>query len=187
MSAVILRDATADDLTEITAIYADAVLHGTATYELVPPDVVEMRARFMTITGQSYPYIVAQDHHDRVVGYAYAGPFRTRPAYRWTVEDSIYLTPEIKGQGIGRALLLRLIELCQEAGFRQMVAVIGDSGNQPSIRLHERAGFRHTGIFEASGFKFGRWIDTVLMQMQLGEGSATLPDEARYPGTLFGG
>lgn len=187
MSAYALRDATLADIPRITAIYGHSVLHGAASYELVPPGEAEMRARFEALKGQGYPFIVAEDASGVVLGYAYAGPFRTRPAYRWSVEDSVYIAPEAHGQGAGRALLLRLVELCGEKGFRQMIAVIGGSDHAPSIRLHERAGFRTIGIFQGSGFKFGRWIDTVFMQMQLGKGNRALPDEAAYPGTLFAG
>jgi len=184
MSAFTLRDAGLDDVPALRRIYEDAVLHGTATYELVPPDEAEMTARFRNLTGQGYPYIVAVDAQGEVVAYAYAGPFRARPAYRWSVEDSIYLAPEAQGKGMGTALLGRLLELCEEKGFRQMIAVIGGSDHQPSIKLHERVGFRHIGIFEGSGFKFGRWIDTVFMQYRLGDGNGTMPDETVFPGTL---
>ncbi|MCW4115417.1 GNAT family N-acetyltransferase [Aurantimonas sp. MSK8Z-1] len=184
MSAIVLRPAALTDIDAITAIYRDAVLHGTATYELDPPDQREMQARFQALANQRYPYIVAQDGDGTLLGYAYAGPFRTRPAYRWFCEDSIYLAPEAKGKRVGTQLLQRLVELTTELGFRQMVAVIGGADHAPSIKLHERAGFRHIGVFEGSGFKFGRWIDTVLMQLPLGEGKATLPDPEAYPGTL---
>ncbi|MBC8130891.1 MAG: N-acetyltransferase [Rhizobiaceae bacterium] len=179
-----LRTATAADLAHLTRIYAHAVLHGTATFELTPPDEAEMATRFAALMRQGYPYLVAEDHSERVLGYAYAGPFRNRPAFRWSVEDSIYLAPEATGQGVGRMLLSQLLKLCEAKGFRQMIAVIGDSENTPSIRLHERAGFRTIGIFQSSGFKFGRWIDTVFMQLDLGKGSKTLPDEAEFPGTM---
>ena len=179
-----LRDATADDAPALQRIYEDAVLHGTATYEIDPPDEAEMRARFEALKSKGYPYIVACDAAGQVVAYAYAGPFRARPAYRWSVEDSVYMLPEAKGKGIGTALLRRLVEVCEEKGFRQMIAVIGGSDHQPSIKLHERVGFQHIGIFEGSGFKFGRWIDTVFMQYRLGEGRDTPPDEGAYPGTM---
>ena len=184
MSAIALRPAVAADIAAITRIYAHAVLNGTATYELDPPDEAEMLARFQGLTDKSFPYIVACDAHGDVVGYAYAGPFRTRPAYRWAVEDSVYTDPAVAGRGIGLALLTRLLELSQEAGFRQMIAVIGGADHRPSIRMHEKAGFRTIGIMEGSGFKFGRWIDTLLMQKPLGEGAISLPDEGVYPGTL---
>lgn len=186
MSAHTIRPARPEDVPAIRDIYEEAVLHGTATYELVPPDAAEMAARFEAIAGVGYPFIVAEDHHGVVLGYAYASAFRHRPAYRWSVEDSIYLAPKARGRGIGRDLLTRLIELCGESGFRQMIAVIGGSDNEASIRVHRRAGFRMIGTFEGSGFKFGRWIDTVLMQMQLGDGKESLPDETVFPGTLYG-
>lgn len=186
MSAFILRDAVLADVPSLAAIYGHSVVNETASYELVPPDDEEMRARFERLTGKGYPYIVAEDHKGRVVGYAYAGPYNVRPGFRWAVEDSIYIAPDAHGQGLGRTLLLRLIELSTEKGFRQMIAVIGGADHAPSIRLHERAGFRTIGIFQNSGFKFGKWIDTVFMQMRLGKGADTLPDEAEYPGTMPG-
>ncbi|RZJ41057.1 MAG: N-acetyltransferase family protein [Brevundimonas sp.] len=185
MSAHALREAVRADVPRLTEIYAHAVLNGTASYELDPPTEAEMLARFDSLKAQGYPYLVAANGAGRVVGYAYAGPFRTRPAYRWSVEDAIYIAPEVHGHGVGRSLLLRLIEECTAKDFRQMVAVIGGSDHVASIRLHERAGFRTIGIFQASGFKFGKWIDTVLMQLQLGEGARSLPDEAAYPGSLY--
>ena len=184
MSAFTLREATLADIPAICRIYEHAVLHGTATYELVPPDETEMTSRFLTLTRQGYPYLVACNAEGRVIAYAYAGPFRARPAYRWSVEDSIYLEPEAQGKGVGTAILSRLIELCQEKGFRQMIAVIGGADNRGSIRVHERLGFRPIGLFEGSGFKFGRWIDTVLMQYTMNGGKETLPDETAYPGTM---
>lgn len=187
MSACTIRNAAAADVPALAAIYAEAVLHGTASYELVPPPADEMRARFRKIVGDGYPYIVAQDTGGAVLGYAYASAFRARSAYRWSVEDSVYLAPQAQGRGIGLALLLDLIDRCREAGFRQMVAVIGGSDHRPSIRIHEKAGFRPVGVWQGSGFKFGRWVDTVLMQLPLGEGSATPPDEGAYPGTPFKG
>ncbi|MEF2071536.1 GNAT family N-acetyltransferase [Consotaella aegiceratis] len=187
MTAATLRPASPADIPAITAIYREAVLHGTASYELTPPDEAEMRRRFEGLIADGYPYIVAVDAEGGVLGYAYAGPFRTRPAYRWSVEDSVYLAPAAQGRGLGGLLLDRLLELCRENGFRQMIAVIGGSDHFPSIRLHERAGFEHIGVFKASGFKHGRWLDTVLMQLALGPGATTDPDESVYPGTLFKG
>lgn len=184
MSAHALRPAVADDIPAIARIYEHAVLNGTASFELDPPSQAEMLARFETLTRQSYPYIVACDGSGAVVGYAYAGPFRARPAYRWSVEDSIYVHPDAKGQGLGLILLERLLELCEAAGFRQMIAVIGGSDHTPSIRVHEKAGFERIGVFKGSGFKFGRWLDTLLMQRSLGDGRETPPDESAYPGTL---
>ncbi|WP_416356396.1 GNAT family N-acetyltransferase [Aureimonas phyllosphaerae] len=184
MSASTIRNAAPSDIPAITRIYEEAVLHGTATYELVPPDETEMATRMANTLRQDYPYFVACDQDGTVIGYAYAGPFRARPAYRWTVEDSIYLAPEAKGRGVGTALLRRLLDACQDKGFRQMIAVIGGADNQPSIKVHAKLGFTHIGIFEGSGFKFGRWIDTVFMQFALNGGKDTLPDETVYPGTL---
>ncbi|MEC5322291.1 GNAT family N-acetyltransferase [Aurantimonas sp. A3-2-R12] len=185
MSAHTIRPASIEDVPAIRSIYEHAVLHGTGTFEILPPDEAEMAARFTAMTGQGYPFIVAEDAHGLVLGYAYANAFRARPAYRWSVEDSVYVAPDAKGRGVGGDLLTRLIEISAESGFRQMIAVVGDSGNAPSVRLHERAGFRMIGVFEQSGFKFGRWIDTVLMQMPLGAAGSTLPDETRSPGTLY--
>ncbi|MEF2553559.1 N-acetyltransferase family protein [Aurantimonas sp. A2-1-M11] len=181
MSAHTIRPATIEDVPALTAIYEEAVLYGTASFELVPPDAAEMAARFQAITGQGFPYIVAEDAAGTVLGYAYANAFRTRPAYRFAVEDSVYLAPGARGRGVGTDLLMRLMELAAESGFRQMIAVIGGSDHTPSIRLHERAGFRMIGVFENSGYKFGRWIDTVLMQMPIGDGASSLPDETRRP------
>ena len=181
-----LRDASLSDLPAITAIYEDCVLNGTASYELDPPDTVEMEARFAAICGKGYPYIAAEDPDGNLLGYAYASAFRTRPAYRWLVEDSIYLAPEARGRGIGRALLSELLTRCTSLGFRQMVAVIGGA-SPASIAVHETLGFRTTGRLEATGFKHGRWLDTVLMQRSLGDGATTDPDALAYPGTLYPG
>ncbi len=184
MTAHTLRPATLDDIAAITAIYEYEVLNATATYELTPPDQMEMRRRFSAMFDAGYPTLVAENRHGAVDGYAYANAFRARPAYRWAVEDSIYLSPDARGQGLGRALLTRLVDDSRDLGFRQMIAVIGGADNHGSIKVHERAGFRMVGTFEASGFKFGRWIDTVMMQMALGAGGTTVPNEAVFPGTL---
>ncbi len=173
-----IRDATASDIAAVTAIYAEHVRHGTATFEIEPPDHVEMLRRFTELSAQLCPYFVAE-RAGAVLGYAYAGPFRTRPAYRFTVEDSIYLDAAAQRQGVGRALLMRLIDACTLWGARQMIAVIGDRANAGSIALHRGCGFADAGVLEASGFKFGRWIDTVLMQRALGEGAQTLPIDRR--------
>jgi phosphinothricin acetyltransferase len=174
MPAFSIRPAARSDLAAIGRIYAHAVLHGTASFELEPPDDAEMRRRFDALHIGGFPYLVAE-LDGAVAGYAYAGPYRPRPAYRYTVEDSIYLAPEAQGRGIGRALLDRLLTESQARGYRQMIAVIGDTAQIPSIRLHEAAGFRHVGTFEAVGFKFGRWLDSVLMQKVLGSGASTMP------------
>jgi L-amino acid N-acyltransferase YncA len=183
---MIIRDATPADLVEITRIYADSVLNGVASYELVAPDEAEMERRMSAIRDSGYPYLVAEGGDDGLLGYAYASAFRTRPAYRWLVEDSIYLAPEARGRGVGRALLEALIGRCETLGFRQMVAVIGGA-HPASIAVHQKAGFVSTGMISGSGHKHGRWLDTVFMQRPLGEGKATDPDPETYPGTLFRG
>lgn len=183
---MIIRDATPADLSEITRIYADSVLNGVASYELVAPDEAEMGQRMSAIRDNSYPYLIATDDDGAVLGYAYASAFRTRPAYRWLVEDSIYLAPEARGKGVGRALLEALIGRCEALGFRQMVAVIGGA-HPASIAVHQKAGFVSAGMISGSGHKHGRWLDTVFMQRPLGQGKSTDPDPATYPGTLFRG
>tara|TARA_R110002020_G_scaffold156117_8_gene337682 strand:- start:14333 stop:14884 length:552 start_codon:yes stop_codon:yes gene_type:complete len=183
---MIIRDATPADLPEITPIYADSVQNGVASYELITPDAAEMGRRMTAITGNGYPYLIAISDEGAVLGYAYASAFRTRPAYRWLVEDSIYLAPETRGKGVGRALLEALIAQCERLGFRQMVAVIGGA-HPASIAVHQKAGFTSCGMITGSGHKHGRWLDTVFMQRPLGEGKATDPDPAVYPGTLFMG
>lgn len=182
---LILRDATTDDIAAITTIYRDAVLNGTASFELNPPDQDEMRARFHGIRDAGYPYLVATDSANTVLGYAYANSYRARPAYRWTVEDSVYIAPATRARGVGRALLTEIIARCEALGFRQMVAVIGGSEHTASIRLHEHLGFAHAGVLPATGFKHGRWLDSVLMQRPLGEAAATAPNPSAYPGTLY--
>lgn len=178
-----LRDAHLADLPAITAIYADSVTHGTASYEMTPPDQAEMRERFLAITSRGYPYIAAEGQDGALLGYAYASAFRTRPAYRWLVEDSIYLAPEARGRGIGRALLGELVSRCTTLGFRQMVAVIGGA-SPASIAVHHAQGFELSGTLRGTGFKHGRWLDTVMMQCSLGEGNTSDPDQLAYPGTL---
>jgi phosphinothricin acetyltransferase len=170
-----IRAAADADVLAIQAIYAHHVLHGLATFEEVPPDAEEMARRFGEVVGRGLPYLVAEEA-GRVVGYAYAAPYRARSAYRFCLEDSIYLDPGATGRGIGRALLARLVVASAATGARQMLAVIGDSGNAGSIAVHRRLGFRHVGTFEAVGFKFGGWVDTVMMQLPLGAGGATLPE-----------
>ncbi|MDY6961576.1 MAG: N-acetyltransferase family protein [Pseudorhizobium pelagicum] len=178
-----LRDARLSDLAAITAIYADSVTNGTASYEMTPPDEAEMQERFLAITSRGYPYIAAEGHDGAFLGYAYASAFRTRPAYRWLVEDSIYLAPAARGQGIGRALLAELVDRCTTLGFRQMVAVIGGA-SPASIALHHAQGFELSGTLKGTGFKHGRWLDTVMMQRSLGDGNTSDPDQLAYPGTL---
>ncbi len=171
----IVRDTERRDLPAITAIYAEAVRTGTATYELEPPDLAEMTRRWQTLCNGGYPYIVAEDNGD-ILGYAYAGPYRDRPAYRFSVEDTVYVVPQAHRRGIGRTLLSRIIDMSEKRGFRQMIAVIGGPESQiASVRLHEEFGFRSIGVFEGSGYKFGDWLDTLLMQRALGPGSGTPP------------
>jgi phosphinothricin acetyltransferase len=170
----IIRPASAADLAAVTAIYEHAVLHGTATFELIPPDLAEMTRRFTALTDGGFPYLVAILEGE-VVGYAYAGPYRPRPAYRFTVENSVYLAPAIHRRGIGLQLMRRLIVECERCGYRQMIAVIGDSANAGSIGVHARCGFQMIGTHPNVGLKFGRWLDTVMMQLALGDGAGTIP------------
>src|SRR5436305_366941 len=174
MSDVSIRPATSADVPAITRIYAHAVRQGTASFELEPPDEAEMTRRQRALLDGGYPYLVAEIDGS-VAGYAYAGPYRTRPAYRYTIENSVYIAPEAHRRGIGRALLDRLIAECEARNYRLMIAVIGDSAQMPSIELHRAAGFRMVGAFEAVGYKFGRWLDSVLMQRPLGKGSSAPP------------
>lgn len=179
-----IRSATADDIPAITAIYRESVLHGSASYEITPPDEAEMAARFHGISDKGYPYIAAISDDGTLLGYAYASAFRTRPAYRWLVEDSIYLAPSAQGKGIGKALLRELLGRCTALGFRQMIAVIGGA-SPASVAVHTSLGFETTGTLKGTGFKHGQWLDTVLMQIALGDGKDTVPDLHSYPGTLF--
>jgi L-amino acid N-acyltransferase YncA len=172
--SVTIRPAVASDIAAIARIYAHAVIHGTASFEIDPPDEAEMARRHQAIAGSGYPYFVAEAA-GAVVGYGYAGPYRTRPAYHWTVEDSVYIAPDAHRQGIGRALLERLIVESAQRGFRQMIAVIGDTANVASIELHRALGFAMTGTLISVGFKHGRWLDTVLMQRALGPGDGIEP------------
>jgi phosphinothricin acetyltransferase len=170
-----IRPAQTSDIPAITRIYAHAVEHGTASFELEPPDEAEMARRMADLTGRGFPYIVAEID-GALAGYAYVGPFRTRPAYRLTVENSVYVASDVQRRGVGRALLAALIAASEAADHRQMIAVIGDSTQQAaSIGLHADAGFKHVGILPDTGFKHGRWLDTVLMQRALGDGGKTKP------------
>jgi phosphinothricin acetyltransferase len=175
MTALLVRPSTEADIAAIARIYAHHVLHGLASFEEVPPDAAELAARRKEVLTHGLPYLTAEQAGD-IVGYCYAAPYRARSAYRFTIEDSVYIDAGRVGQGIGRALLKRLIELCEEGPWRQMIAVIGDSENHPSIRLHAAEGFRMIGTHPAVGLKFGRWVDSVLMQRELGEGIRTLPE-----------
>jgi L-amino acid N-acyltransferase YncA len=174
MHKPILRPATPADIPAITRIYADAVRHGTATFEIEPPSDAEMARRHKMLLDGGYPYLVAE-MADAVAGYAYAGPYRARPAYRWSMEDSVYIAPEMHRKGIGGQLLAKLIAESADRGFRQMIAVIGDSAQAGSIALHAKAGFSRIGTLRAVGFKHGEWLDTVLMQRALGSGDTTPP------------
>jgi phosphinothricin acetyltransferase len=174
MSSFEIRPASVADLPSITEIYGHAVREGTATFELVPPDLAEMTRRFQALTDGGFPYLVAELDGD-IAGYAYASSYRPRPAYRFTVENSVYLRPAIHRRGIGRQLLERLIAECEARGFRQMIAVIGDSANAASIGVHTACGFQMIGTHPSVGLKFGRWLDTVMMQLELGAGASTVP------------
>ena len=174
MQALEIKPTTAADLPAITEIYEQAVRYGTATFELIPPDLAEMTRRFGVLTDGGFPYFTAAVE-GRVVGYAYAGAYRPRPAYRFTVENSVYLEPATHRRGIGLRLLQRLIAECESRGYRQMIAVIGDSANAGSIGVHRKCGFQMIGTHSDVGFKFGRWLDTVMMQRALGDGGTTLP------------
>ena len=169
--ALLIRPSTPSDLPAITAIYAHAVLHGTGTFELDPPDGTEMARRRDDVLDKGLPWLVAQAG-DQVLGYAYANHFRPRRAYRFCLEDSIYLHADASGQGVGRLLLAELVGRCEAAGARQMLAVIGDAANAGSIGVHAALGFEHTGVLKAAGWKFDRWLDVVLMQRALGGGDS---------------
>ncbi len=170
-----LRDAGPGDLPAITAIYAHHVRTGLASFETEPPDEAEMRQRYEAIRTGGFPFIVAE-RGGELAGYAYASPYRTRLAYRFTLEDSVYLDSRRAGRGIGRALLERLIQECGRIGCRQLIAVIGDSANIASVAVHRACGFEMTGTFRSIGFKHGRWVDTVLMQRSIGAGDMTPPE-----------
>ncbi len=170
----LIRAVAPADIPAITRIYDHAVRHGTASFEIEPPDQAEMARRLRALAEGGYPYLAAE-FDGTMLGFAYAGPYRTRPAYRWAVEDSIYVDPAAARRGIGRALLDRLMAESTARDFRQMIAVIGDSAQTASIELHRAAGFRHVGTIENVGFKFGRWLDSVIMQRALGPGATTNP------------
>jgi L-amino acid N-acyltransferase YncA len=182
MPPVSIRPVRPPDIAAITHIYAHAVRHGTASFELDPPDINEMRHRLAALSAGGFPYLVAETKGEMesgtesgILGYAYAGPYRARPAYRFTVEDSVYIAPDAQRQGLGRLLLERLIVESEARGYRQMIAVIGDSAQHASIALHAALGFRTIGTFEAVGWKFDRWLDSVLMQRPLSQGAASEP------------
>jgi phosphinothricin acetyltransferase len=179
--APVVRDSEDADLPAIAAIYAHHVTHGFGSFEEVPPEPAELARRRREILEKGLPYLVASDAAGGILGYAYASPYRTRSAYRFTVEDSIYVAPQAARRGIGRRLLQALIERCTNAGYRQMIAVIGDSGNDGSIGLHQSLGFARTALLPTIGFKRGRWVDCVMMQRPLGAGAGALPAEIRKP------
>jgi len=174
MSSADIRPAGPGDVAAITRIYGEAVANGTASFEIEPPTEAEMARRLEALVAKNFPYLVAA-RAGVVGGYAYAGPYHTRPAYRWSIEDSSYVAPEFQRRGLGRLLLAHLIADAEARGFRQMIAVIGDAANAGSIELHAAAGFRHIGAVQSVGFKHGRWLDCVLMQRPLGHGAATVP------------
>ena len=169
-----VRAAAQGDLAAIQAIYAHHVLRGLATFEEVPPDVEEMRGRHQDVTGRGLPYLVAVERGE-ILGYGYCAPYRARSAYRYALEDSIYIKDGHLGKGIGTLLLGELLRICEGLGYRQVIAVIGDSANAGSIALHARLGFLRVGTLRSTGFKFGRWVDSVLMQRPLGAGDGASP------------
>lgn len=171
----LVRDARPGDLPRVQEIYAQHVLTGLASFEEVPPDLAEMTRRFEATLERKLPFLVAEDG-GRIAGYSYAGPYRTRPAYRFSLENSIYVDADAVGRGIGSALMLELIPRCEALGYRQLIAIVGDSANHASIRLHEKHGFTRAGLIKSIGFKFGRWVDSVILQREIGEGAGTLPE-----------
>ena len=175
-SPLVLRDSTAADIAACAAIYREAVRNGTGTFELDEPDDAEMARRRDAILAQGLPWLVAE-RDGQVLGYAYANQFRPRQAYRFCVEDSIYLAPAARGQGVGKLLLVELVGRCERLGIRQMLAVIGDADNKGSISVHRACGFEHSGVFKAAGWKFDRWLDVVMMQRRLGTGADATPVE----------
>ena len=176
---ILIRASCDDDVAAIAAIYGHHVLHGLASFEEEPPSVEEMAQRRAGVVSRGFPYLVAE-RAGKVVGYCYAGPYRARIGYRFSVEDSIYIAPDQVGRGVGRTLLAEVIERVTELGYRQMIAVIGGSETVASIRLHAALGFTQIGVFPGIGFKFGRWIDSVYMQRPLGAGETTLPREITH-------
>jgi phosphinothricin acetyltransferase len=173
---VIIRESTEADLPAITAIYAHAVRTGTASFEYDPPDTAEMASRRADVLGKGFPYLVAEQD-GIVAGYAYANTYRARPAYRFSVEDSIYIAPAHQGAGIGRQLLAALLQRCEALGLRLVVAVIGDSATLSSIRLHASCGFTHAGALPNVGWKHGRWLDSVFMVRAIGPGDTAPPQD----------
>jgi phosphinothricin acetyltransferase len=171
---MLVRPAAPADLPAIQAIYAHHVLHGLASFEEAPPSVEEMRRRYEDVARQGLPYLAAEEKGE-ILGYGYCTLYRTRSAYRYTLEDSIYVKQGLHGKGIGKAVLKELIARCAALNYRQIIAVIGDSANAGSIRLHASLGFVRAGLLRSTGFKFGRWVDSVYMQLPLGAGDGTKP------------
>jgi len=169
-----VRPAQPDDIREIHAIYAHHVLKGLASFEEEPPAESELRRRYEEVIGRGLPYLVA-DFGGKVAGYGYCSLYRARSAYRYSLEDSVYVRPDAQGRGVGATLLAELIRRCEGLGYRQLIAVIGDSANAASIGLHENAGFLRVGTLRSAGYKLGRWVDSVIMQRPLGPGDATPP------------
>ena len=180
---MIVRASTAEDAQALADIYGHHVLHGLASFEEVPPTAEDMAGRRAAVVALGLPYLVAEED-GKVLGYAYAGPFRPRAAYRYTVEDSVYVAPDAIGKGVGRAVLTEVLKACEALGVRQVMAVIGDSNNAGSIGLHTALGFEPAGICRSVGFKHGQWVDTVWMQKPLNAGDSTPPDA---PGLALGG
>jgi phosphinothricin acetyltransferase len=175
---VVIRDALADDAPALAAVYGHHVLHGLGTFEETPPPAEEMASRLSAVRRRGLPYLVAVGQGGEILGFAYASPFRLRAAYRYVAEDSIYVAPGHVGRGVGKALLGAVIDRCAGLGLRQMIAVIGDSGNAASIGLHAALGFATAGAAPGVGFKHGRWLDIVMMHLALNGGAATPPDGA---------
>jgi len=173
-ASVLIRPRTDDDMLAITEIYAHHVLNGASSWELTPPDVAEMTTRAHVLEAGGFPYFVA-DLDGEIAGYTYAGAYRPRPAYRYTVENSVYINDQLRRGGIGTALLQKLIDACTNLGYRQMIGIVGDSQNLQSIQFHEKMGFTHMGTVKNIGFKFDRWMDQVLLQRPLGEGADSAP------------
>ena len=181
MTPIQIRPSKAADMPVIAEIYGYHVHNGLASFELLAPSIDEMTQRRADVISRNFPYLVAEVD-GRVAGYAFASLYRARPAYRHTLEDSVYVHKDFTGRGIGRALLDALLEACVKTGARQMIAVIGDSANTASIKLHAACGFKRTGTLKAVGFKFGQWVDSVVMQRTIGEGAKTLPVERETSG-----
>ncbi len=175
-ATIVIRPVTSSDVPAITAIYAEAVLHGCATFEITPPSEAEMTERIAKVEAVGFPWVVAEDA-GHILGYAYLAPYRPRPAYRFTAEDSIYMDPSAQGRGVGRRLLEELLRQGADLGLRRVIAVIGDAANAASIGLHAACGFHPAGVLPSTGWKHGRWLDSILMQKALGDGNETPPVE----------